>query len=204
MKPLPLLATTLLALAVPSVAAAKPSMPKTYSGSVVGTQVLTSKNDSTTLTDKWTIANIKLRRGPVKSVRGGWRAYYKVIGGSVSWSQVKTGACQHTVTDSFPLKSALPRVQASAPFGFELYGGHWQTFGLIDTDKVVSAKDVCTYPGEEPREDQIDVAVPTLFSVGLPAVKRRPTRKLNFTARDNYEFSDSNSKKTWKVSLTGR
>lgn len=173
------------ALAPADAAASKPKFDKRYKGTLDGTTTV-KYDDGDVIKAEWSVANLRLKLRKASKAHGSWTAVYKVTGGTVGFSQIKTGVCTHTVIDSFPLIPALPNPPVSEPLAFTRNSrGQWSLFGGISVEPRYTTTETCTYPdGSEPRTYSVEVMVPQLFdSLGA---KGRPGKRI----RGRYSVSD--------------
>ena len=184
------------AFAVP--AGAKAPAPKSYTGTVVGTQ--TSGNG---VTDNWTISNLKLRRSMLVHDQIGWHVAYKVAGGSVAFSEVATGQCSHTVTDNFALKPVVTKY-TDPPLSFDKFKGRWSAEGALTVEKQYSVTDQCTASDGTAYQGTTTVHVPTLMALGAFSRRLRPGRRLHLTAHSTSKTDGATATDTWKISLSAR
>jgi hypothetical protein len=154
----------LIALAPAANAASKPKFDKYYEGTLSGSTT-TKYDDGDVLDAVWSVAHVKLKLRKTRAEFGGWMAIYKVTGGTVNFSEIKTGMCTHSVTDSFPLVSGLPKHPASGPLALNRNSsGDWLLYGGIQVDNTYNSTEFCADPGGGPPiVSPVVVTLPQLF-----------------------------------------
>jgi hypothetical protein len=188
---------------IPSVAQAssRPNFPKTVSGTISGSY--TGKRDGQTNNESWTIKSVRFRLEHVRFVENTWTGFYRVTGGTVTFSETESGPCTYSLQKTFALKPAMPKRAISTPFfltrnmlGRDSYGGnivpavHW------------NATETCTYPdGGEPTTDTKRIEPGNLFDSRSPSSFR-----IGKSMKGTYKYFDDYLKATtvFKWSLKPR
>src|SRR6476469_5644990 len=102
------LAALLVALALIPAAAegsTKPRFPRTVSGTISGSS---SSTRGKTVRETWTINGVRFKLEHVRFVENTWTGFYKVAGGTVTFSESETGSCSYSVDRTFALRPAMP------------------------------------------------------------------------------------------------
>lgn len=167
-----------VALAPAADAASKPRFSKRYKGTLSGSTT-TKYDDGDVTKAEWSVAGIKFKLRKTRNDFGGWIGIYKVTGGTVNFSETRTGICTHSVTDSFSLVSALPKHPASEPLALSRNSiGHWSVLGGIQVENTYNSTDSCNYSdGGPPDVTPIEVGLPLLFDPMQR--KRRPGQRIH-------------------------
>lgn len=158
-------------------AGSKSKFDKRYRGTLSGSTTV-NYDDGDVIEAVWSVSNLKLKLRKTRKEPGGWTAVYKVTSGSVSFSQIKKGACTHSVVDKFALLPALPNPPVSEPLALgRNSNGKWWMLGGISTDTRYSTTETCTYSdGSSPRAYSVEVMVPQLFDP--MGAKGRPGKRI--------------------------
>jgi hypothetical protein len=186
---------------IPSVAQAssRPSFPKTVTGEISGGH--SGKRDGQTNKESWTIKNIRFRLVHVRFVENTWTGFYKVTGGTVTFSESQSGECSYSIEKTFPLKSNM-KDKTSTPLsmtrnmsGRDSYGGNiWPSIHW-------NATKTCSFPGGEPTTETIRVEPGNLFDASSPASFR-----IGKAMKGTYKYFDDylNATTTFTWSLKAR
>jgi hypothetical protein len=175
---------------IPAVAGAstRPKFPRTVTGTISGSHNA-SRGGEQTNRESWTIKDVRFTLEHVRFVENTWTAFYKVTGGTVTFSESQTGQCSYSLEKTFALKTAMPKRAISTPFflernmsGRDSYGGnivpqiHWST------------TETCSYPdGGEPTTQTLRVEPGNLFDSDSPG-SFRIGKAMNgrYTYKDDY------------------
>jgi len=182
-------------------ASAKPRFPRTVTGTISG--AASSSSAGTTVKESWTIKGVRFKLEHVRFVENTWTGFYKVTGGTVTFSERVTGDCTYSVDKTYALRPVMPKRPISTPFflerdmlGRDSYGGnvspkiHWNT------------TETCPDPdGGEPRTDTVRVEPGNLFDSRSPR-SFRIGRSMNGT----YKYRDGeygNLSYSWSLKPRG-
>ena len=166
----PRILALLLALAVipaSAQAASKPSFPKTYKGTISGTYVADLDGGSTHKVT-WTISKVRFRLEHVRFAEGRfWTGFYKVTGGTVTYTDTKTGTCTHDLSEKFALAPAMPKRVIATPFHMNRYVGSKDFYGgYIDPNKHWTVLESCTYSEDDFGAEEQRIDVRNMFDTG--------------------------------------
>jgi hypothetical protein len=183
-------------------ASAKPRFPRTVTGTISG--VASSSSAGTTVKESWTIKGVRFKLEHVRFVENTWTGFYKVTGGTVTFSERVTGDCTYSVDKTYALRPVMPKRPISTPFflnrdmlGRDTYGGN------ITPNLRWNVTQTCTDPaGGEPTTEPVRVEQGRLFDTfGTGSRRFRIGKAMKGTYRyDDGEYGTT----TYKWSLKAR
>ncbi|MBJ7459221.1 MAG: hypothetical protein JHD02_08545 [Thermoleophilaceae bacterium] len=125
-------------------------------------------------------------------------ASYKVTAGKVTWTSTMTGGCQHSFSDSFPVRSVIG---SGKPLQFDKYSGRWQMLAELPTSMSATIIQSCITRDGSTGESELIRDLPSLLSAGGKSVKQSPRATIRRTFHDEYSDKNSSYSATWKLTL---